>query len=175
MFEIIQFIKDSWYLITPVFFVDQTDEAVHLCGGRFKRIQKPGAHWKWPLWDKIIKKTMVTTTVTADQQSLSTRDGHSIVVEAVIKYKIVDLEMFYTEIYDAVDALCDTTQGVVFEVIRDTDWEDCPTEDTQKAAAKKVRAKAKRYGIEIEEVTFSSMDRIRTIRLMSGAVSGGVL
>lgn len=167
----IALLEKVWDDLRPYYMVEHVSQAVHLRFGKLLKITEPGIHFKVPFFDKIIPKVVVATTMSTPPQSLTTKDGVSVVVEAIVKYRIDDTRKLYENVHDSIDALSDTTQGAIFEEIRDRDWAECPTKETQLSVTRYVRKKNLTYGIYVLEVTFSTMDKLRTYRLITDSSS----
>lgn len=147
--------------------INQTDEGVRLRLGKFRSVLKPGFHWKISFADEILSHSVLWTTYSVPAQSLTTKDGKDVVVKSVIKYRVVDIQTFLLEVWDAIDAISDMTQGIVFDIVKDKTWEELQTIDLKPLITRKARLEAKRWGIEIETVTLSDLAKIRSIRLLS--------
>lgn len=171
--KLIDFLLSILDKLLPFTVVNQTDKGVRLRFGKFIQVTPPGFHWKIPFADEVIKHTVLWTTHSAPAQSLTTKDGKDIVVKAIVKYKIADIETFALEVWDAIDAISDMTQGIVFEIVRDKTWEELQSPDLKSLISRKARNEAKRWGIEIETVTLSDLARITSIRLLNDGVNIG--
>lgn len=165
--KLVDFILSIIYDVMPVFFVKEYDRGVLLRCGKFHRVVNPGLCWKIPFFDKIETKTVVTTTLSIPTQSLTTKDQKSIVAKTVVKYNIVDIQKFILDVWDGYDAISDTTQAIVKELIMEKTWEECLDNELDNTITKKVRAAVKQWGIEIEKVTLTDLGIIRSIRLFN--------
>lgn len=166
---LLQFI-DQLLPITPV---NQTDKGVRLRFGKFKEVLEPGWHYKHPFIDEVVKHTILWTTISLTSQSLTTKDGKDIVVKGVIKYRIADIQIFLLEVWDAIDAISDMTQGIIFDIVKEKTWDELQTLDLKPLITRKVRNEAKRWGIEVETVTLSDLAKIKSIRLLNDSGSIG--
>lgn len=165
--KLIDFVISIIDHINPFFIVREFQEAVFLRNGKFKKVLKAGFHLKLPFIDEYIQQHIMLTTLTLPAQSLVTKDGHNIVIKAVVKYRIVDVETFCLELFDSVDAISDISQGIIKNVIMGSDWEKCIDNDIDNLITKKVRTEIKKYGVEITQVTLTDIAKIRTIRLIN--------
>jgi membrane protease subunit HflK len=171
--KLIELISQFGQQLLPFLIVLQTDNGVRLRFGKFRGVLSPGWHWKIPFVDEIITHTIVWTTLSLSSQSLTTLDGKDIVVKGVIKYRIASIQIFSLEVWDAVDALSDMTQGIIFDIVKSKTWEECQTENMKTLITKKAKKEAERWGIEVETVTLSDLAKIRSIRLLNDAGSLG--
>lgn len=153
--------------ILPFKVVNQTDKGVLLRFGKFIKVLEPGIHPKIPFADEIIPHSVLWTTQSLPAQSLTTKDGKDVVVKAVIKYKVVNVETFLLEVWDAIDAISDMTQGIIFDTIKEKTWEELQITDLKKEITRKARSEAKRWGIEVETVTLSDLAKLTSIRLLN--------
>ena len=165
--KLIEIISNWWLQITPIIIIRDYEEAVLLRFGKFKSVLKPGMHFKIPMFDEVIDQHVVVTTLSLDAQSLYTRDKQNIVVKAVIKYKISDVKVFLLEIYDAQDALSDMSQGIIKNVIMSMSMDECTDSELDNTLTKKVRVEARKWGVEVQQVTLTDLAPIRSYRLIN--------
>jgi len=123
--------------VLPFAVVNQTDEGVRLRFGVFKSILKAGFHWKIPFADSIVTNSIVWTTMSLPAQSVTTKDGKSVVVKGIVKYRVSDIQVFVLDVWDAVDAISDMTQGVIFEIVKNKTWSECQSPDLKNVITKK--------------------------------------
>ena len=174
MFDrLIDFILEFFDQLVPFKVVNQTDKAVRLRFGKFKETLSEGFHWKIPFVDEIISHSVLWTTISLTSQSLTTKDQKDVVVKVVIKYRIVNIETFLLEVWDAIDAISDMTQGIVFDIIKEKTWDELQTADLKPLITRKAKNEAKRWGIEVETVTLSDLAKIKSIRLLNDSGSVG--
>lgn len=164
--KLIDFLIDMIDKFMPVFIVNQFDKAVLLRRGLYVKTLDGGIYFKIPFIDEVLTQTYVTTTMPLPAQSLTTKDGKSVVVKAIIKYNVFDVKILLLETWDAVDAISDITQGIIKDVILSSDMKDINAE-TDNAVTIKSRREAKKWGIEVEKVTFTNIGEIRSIRLFN--------
>jgi regulator of protease activity HflC (stomatin/prohibitin superfamily) len=157
--------------ILPVVIIPDYAEAVQLRFGRFKKVFKPGLHFKLPFVDEIIEQHVVVTTISLPAQSLYTKDKQNIVVKGVIKFKIAETKIFLLEVYDAQDALSDMTQSIIKNVIISMSLQECIDIEVDNILTKKVRAEAKKWGVEVQQVTLTDIAPIRSYRLINDTLS----
>jgi regulator of protease activity HflC (stomatin/prohibitin superfamily) len=165
--KLIEIISNWWLQITPIIIIRDYEEAVLLRFGKFKSVLKPGMHFKIPMFDEVIDQHVVVTTLSLDAQSLYTRDKQNIVVKAVIKYKISDVKTFLLEVYDAQDALSDMSQSIIKNVIMSMSMDECTDSELDNTLTKKVRVEARKWGVEVQQVTLTDLAPIRSYRLIN--------
>jgi regulator of protease activity HflC (stomatin/prohibitin superfamily) len=165
--KLIEIITNWWLQLTPIIIIRDYEEAVLLRFGKFKAVLKPGLHMKIPLFDEVIDQHVVVTTLSLDAQSLYTLDKQNIVVKGVIKYKISDVKVFLLEIYDAQDALSDMSQSIIKNIIMSMTMDECTDAELDNTLTKKVRVEARKWGVEVQQVTLTDLAPIRSYRLIN--------
>lgn len=153
--------------ILPFVIIRDYEQAVLLRFGKFNRVLLPGIHFKIPFFDEVIEQHVVTTTLSLDAQSLYTKDKQNIVVKGLIKYKIADVKIFLLEVYDAKDALSDMSQSIIKNVIMSMTMEECTDAEIDNTLTKKVRVEAKKWGVDVQQVTLTDLAPIRSFRLIN--------
>lgn len=165
--KLIEIITNWWLQLTPIIIIRDYEEAVLLRFGKFKSVLKPGMHVKIPLFDEVIDQHVVITTLSLDAQSLYTLDKQNIVVKGVIKYKIADVKTFLLEVYDAQDALSDMSQSIIKNVIMSMTMDECTDQELDNTLTKKVRVEARKWGVEVQQVTLTDLAPIRSFRFIN--------
>jgi len=165
--KLIEIITNWWLQLTPAIIIRDYEEAVLLRFGIFKKVLKPGIHFKIPLFDEVIDQHVVVTTLSLDAQSLYTKDKQNIVVKGVIKYKIADVKIFLLEVFDAQDALSDMSQSIIKNVIMSMSMDECTDSELDNTLTKKVRVEARKWGVEVQQVTLTDLAPIRSYRLIN--------
>lgn len=152
--------------LIPFFVVDPYQHAGVLRLGKYNRTCPPGFHWKIPFADRIVEIATCTTTLRLPPQTLTTKDGKSVVVTTIVKYNVADLQPYITDIFDQQDALADTTMGAVRACVREATLEDLVSEPPEHKIAITVRRHVKPYGINVQTVTFADLAAVRSFRLV---------
>lgn len=165
--KLIEIISHWWLQIVPFVIVRDYEEAVLLRFGRFNKLLKPGMHAKLPFFDEVIEQHIAITTLSLDAQSLYTKDKQNIVVKAVVKYKIADVKTFLLEVYDAQDAISDMSQSIIKNVIMSMTMEECTDMELDNTLTKKVRVEARKWGVEVQQVTLTDLAPIRSFRFIN--------
>ena len=160
---IIQWIEQ----LLPIVIIPSYEEGVRLSFGKFKKVLHPGIHFKIPFFDEILRQHVVVTTISLPAQSLYTIDKQNFVVKGVIKYKISDVKTFLLEVYDAKDALSDMTMSIIKNIVISIPAEKCIDPELDALLTKKARVEAKKWGVEIQQVTLTDVAPIRSYRMIN--------
>jgi regulator of protease activity HflC (stomatin/prohibitin superfamily) len=144
--------------------------------GRFNRLANPGFHWMCPLnVETLLYTSAVPETMNVGPQSLTTKDGASVIVGGVVTFSIEDAHKFLLEIEGGNQVIEDSTYGIVSRFVMDRTWAELGQIDIAGELTKAVRRQAKRYGVNVQTYQISDFTRSRSFRLMaspSGAAKG---
>lgn len=165
--KLIEILGSVWDRLIFFQVVKQYQQGAYLRFGKLKKIVNPGLYFKIPIFDEIEATHVLTTTMKLDAQSITTKDEKEVVVKGIIKYKIADLSIQYTGVYDAVDAIADISMGIIKNIIAKKNWTECKEETLDNEITKKVRTEAKKWGIEVESVTLSDLSRMKSFRFVT--------
>jgi regulator of protease activity HflC (stomatin/prohibitin superfamily) len=78
--------------------------------------------------------------------------------------------VFLLEVYDAQDALADMTQSIIKNIIIASSLEQCIDPDMDNTLTKKVRAEARKWGVDIQQVTLTDIAPIRSFRIINDTI-----
>jgi regulator of protease activity HflC (stomatin/prohibitin superfamily) len=165
--KLVELLTNWWMELKPIVIIRDYEEAVLLRFGKFKKLLKPGIHLKIPMFDEVIDQHVVVTTLSLDAQSLYTKDKQNIVVKGLVKYRIADVKIFLLEVYDAQDALSDMSSSIIKNVIMSMTLDECTDSELDNTLTKKVRVEARKWGVEVQQVTLTDLAPIRSIRLIN--------
>lgn len=168
--KLIDLLTTWWSYLMPAVIIPNYEQAVLLRNGKFKKVLQPGFHVKLPVFDEVISQHVVVTTLSLSAQSLYTKDRQNIVVKGVIKYKISDVKVFLLEVFDAQDALSDMTQSIIRNIVISLPLEQCIDPEIDNILTKKVRVEAKKWGVDIQQVTLTDIAPIRSFRIINDSI-----
>lgn len=167
---LIGWLKEIWSGLMPWAVVKEYSKGVKLRFGKFQKVLDPGFYWIIPFVDDVEACVHVTTTLDLPAQSVLTKDGESIVIKAVVKYSISDVEKFYCRVTDAIGALRDISMGSVYDVVKTMDWSELQEADLPALMTKEVRKQAFRWGMDVSRVTVTDLSKMKSIRLIGGSL-----
>lgn len=146
----------------------QYEKGVLLRFGQFKRVLEPGFHWCLPFhMDHVMVDNVVTRTVHLGAQSLTTNDGKSIVVSAIVTMSITDVKIAMLEVESIEHAMMDACYSAVSIHVDTSTWAQLHGEDAFKSLTAKCKRAGKRYGLEIERVQLADLAICRTYRTVT--------
>lgn len=164
--KFIEFLLQFWQRISPVTIIQHYEKGAVLRFGVFHRALDPGLHWKWPIAEEVIEAMASITTLRLPPQTLTTADDANVVISAIVKYQIVNVEPYVTLIWDQHDVLADTTMGAVRKAVSDLTWDELRTESPEKRIIEFVRKEVNQFGFKIHSITFTDLGRVRSLRLI---------
>lgn len=164
--KIIELITAWWEWFTPCVVIDAYQGAVVLRWGVYHRSWGPGLHWKWPIAEVPLTETTCLTTMRMAPQTLVTKDDASVVVAAIVKYQIVDMEPYATQIFDQRDVLADVTMGAIRAAVGECTYEELRASPPERKVLELVRSEVNRFGFKIHKVTFTDLGRVLSLRLL---------
>lgn len=154
----------SWFL--PFAVLDAFQEGVVLRLGNYHRTLEPGFHWIIPCGiERVIDDNVVPRTVNLQAQSLTTKDGVSVVVGGVVTASIYNIRKALLEVEAVDDALRDSCLGAISQAVHASTWEQLQAEEFATELTKACAKQATEYGIRIKRVQMSDLARVRAIRL----------
>lgn len=169
--RLIDFILSLIADVLPCLIIPVYNKALLLRAGKTYKVLDPGFHWKIPFLDKAEEHTVVTTTLSIKVQSCITSDGRQIAAKVIVKYSIDDIKKYVENISDAVDALSDLTQAKVMIIINARTFNECiDAESLSNILSIKVRADVKKYGINVEQTTFTDLVETPSYRLFMDGI-----
>lgn len=160
---VLQFIDD----LVPWVVIPHYDRGVRLRLGKPCGVLECGFHWKVPFADQILTHMIMPTTMNLSEQSVVTADGTAVVVKAVIKYEVENVERLLLEVNSASDALSDMAQGLIRDKLIAADWKDCNNDKITSDISRSIKIEAKKWGIRVLTVVLTDLSPMRSIRLLN--------
>jgi regulator of protease activity HflC (stomatin/prohibitin superfamily) len=126
-----------------------------------------GFHWLIPFGVEEVKyDTVVRQTSDLDVQSLTSKDGKFITLNAILVYTISDISKFLLEIDDGETDVQNMCYGVITDCVEAHNWDEICTTEFNKEVLKKCRAVCDNYcGVKLIHVKWSDKAVARNIRL----------
>lgn len=129
--------------------------------GKYHRNMKHGLNWKWPVLEVAMQVTSARESAVLREQTLTTKDGAQVTLRAVITYWIVDPKKYILECDSGQSVVNDVGCGVIADVIPElTADEILLGERVTEVLFRKVRARAKKWGVDVDY--FGLVDRVKT-------------
>jgi regulator of protease activity HflC (stomatin/prohibitin superfamily) len=147
--------------------LNQYEQGVLLRLGKFVKVLEPGLTWKWPFGiDTCLEESVVPTTHTLGNESITSKDGKGVGFHAIITYRVRDIKKALLEVADTDHAVRDSCSGEIGRVLREHTWCDIVGSDILEELTSACRKRGFRYGIEIMSVQLAGLALVKSIRLM---------
>lgn len=156
------------FIPRPLLLADY-EAGVRITIGRINKEISSGMFWYVPLFQKIIYMEVQTQVVDLRGQSVQTKDGSSVVVSGAIQYKIEDITKAIFNVQDVDKSLETLALGIILEYIKNKSLEECQDiTSLKREICNGIHQAAEEWGILIEEVYITDLDKARNIRLIGG-------
>lgn len=168
--KLVQFLIDIIDLFRFWVVIDQYERAVQLRLGKFKRELEPGFWFQIPLHiDRTLHANVTVETAHVGPQSVTTKDGKEVVLGSVVTYHIENIRTFLLDVEGGHQVIEDSTLGTQAEYVRSKTWDELCIMNVGNELAKRVRNRAKRYGVAVDDVQLSDLTRSKSLRLIQDA------
>ena len=147
----------------PFVIIEQWNAAVQLRYRKWIKNLSGGIHFKIPFFDSVIECPVITQSVNLPSQTLTTLDEESIVLKAIIRYRVSNIQTYLLSVMHANDVLIDTTQGIIRDVVEMTTWPGLV--DVNSQITNEVKEYVVKWGIEIEAVTITDLGIVKSFRI----------
>lgn len=150
-----------------LFVIDQYDMGVVLRFGKYSRTVGPGLHFIVPFGiEESLEDTVVRTTSYLDTQTVTSIDGKSVNISAILVYKIGNIKRWLLEVDDAEDALHDMTYGIISELAENKAWAEIMRPAFMDEVTRMVQDEAITWGARVEAVKLADRVQSKSLRLM---------
>jgi len=140
-------------------------------GNNCKQINS-GWYLYWPLIQRIVWMEIQTQVVDLRNQSVRTKDGKSTVVSGAIQYSIKDVSKAILNVQDVDKSLEVLALGIILEFVKNKTLEECQNINALKDEIKKgIKEAAQGWGLKIEKVYITDLDKARNIRLLTNKLN----
>jgi regulator of protease activity HflC (stomatin/prohibitin superfamily) len=158
----------SWYAYLVPWAILRDDQVgLVLRLGRVRRTMVKGWNWKWPIIESVMIETSALDSIVLREQSLTTRDGVAVTVRGVITYRVVDPQRYIIDVDNPLTVINDAVTIAIGELVPELDApEVLQGGGFQSSLTRRVRARAKQWGIEVQSVGLADRTRARALRLM---------
>jgi membrane protease subunit HflC len=152
-------------LYASAFIVHQNEQALVLEFGKLKRIVKePGLNWKLPVVETVDIFDKRILDLDAASQEVTASDQKRLIVDAFVRYKIVDPLKFYQTLrYEGAvrSRMGPITESALRRVLGGSTFQDLvrdKREELMKKIAAQVNHEGKEFGLEVVDVRIKRAD-----------------
>ncbi len=168
--KLIDILREIWSELIPIEVIHPYNGGIQLRMGRFLRVLEGGKwYWKIPFADATMTDHVVPRTERLTGLATTTVDGKAIGFDAVITYRISDIQKALLEVSALKDAIADSCAGIVGTELSNTTWTDIVHGNTVDALTAACRKRGWKWGVEIQQVQLTGVAPVKNLRVsMSG-------
>jgi len=163
-------------IVGGIRIINQGNEALVERFGRYQRKLGPGISFIFPLLDYIVLRDSIREQILdIPKQGAITRDNVSIDIDAIVLWRILELEKTYYSVEDVEKSLTESVTTEIRSTIGRIDFEEVFSSTTQvnKTVLKNIERKAQRWGVEIRDIELQEItppaDVRRSMQLQQAA------
>lgn len=164
--KLLDFIVSIWNDLIPIAVLNSYTGAVQIRLGKTLRVLEGGGwYWKIPFADYILHDVVVPRTERLTGLATTTSDGKAIGFDAVVTYRISDIQKALLEVHDLKDAIADSCAGIIGTELNNAVWADIIHGNTVDALTKACRARGWKWGVEIQLVQLTGVAPVKNLRV----------
>lgn len=160
-----QVFEKFWDYIRPWEVIDPFERGVLVRLGKYKRNLNPGFHLKIPFIDYVYSAVVTPDTMNTAPVTLTTTDGKSVSIGAVIEFQIEDIYKYMLCTNEPRSNIHDIILGAISEEIEDRDWDEIKKKITKNAVHRKISKKGEEMGIKITDFYFTDKCQVRPFKI----------
>lgn len=146
--------------------VQPWEQAIRVRLGKHVRRLVPGIHLRIPIIDVVHTQTSAWRATHIPTQTLSTRDGATVVTGGNVGYVIADIEALYRTLHHAEDTISQVSSAAIAEQVQAIDKAELTPELVAKRAGDVVREKLAAFGLADVDLRITDFAFVRVHRLV---------
>lgn len=164
--KLLDFLVSIWRELIPVTVLHPYIGGVQLRMGRVLRVLEPGGwYWKVPFVDDVLTDHVVPRTERLTGLATTTSDGKAIGFDAVVTYRISDIQKATLEVHDLKDAIADSCAGIIGTELSNMAWMDIVHGNTVESLTASCRRRGWKWGVEIQQVQLTGVAPVKNLRV----------
>ncbi len=162
-------------VIPRLVLIRRTHAGVVFCRDQVRPL-KPGLHIYWPIWSEVQKICTVRQTLNLSYQCLISKDLESVVVAAIVVYRIDNAVAALTETDNIQDTIHDVAMNALRRVVNGCTFSEIHTNKRETTSDKKqsidsllrqrLQVDLASYGVVVERAFLSDISRPLFVRLL---------
>jgi len=159
-FVIVLIIVVLLFILSGIKVVNQYERGVVLTLGRFTGIKTPGLRVVVPIFQTIRKVDVRSTPIDVPKQEVITRDNVTVGVEAVVYFRVVDVEKAVLETVNYTYATSQFAQAALRDVAGSAELDGLLSnrEEMSKQIKEIVDAETVKWGVDVENVKLQNIE-----------------
>jgi regulator of protease activity HflC (stomatin/prohibitin superfamily) len=164
--KLIDILREIWSELIPIEVIHPYNGGIQLRMGRpLRTLAGGGWYWKLPFADHILTECMVPRTERLTGLATTTVDGKAVGFDAVITYKVSDIQKSLLEVNDMKDAIADTCAGIIGTELSNAGWDDIVHGNTVESLTAACRKRGWKWGVEIQQVQLTGVAPVKNLRV----------
>lgn len=148
-----------WVIVAP------WEQALRVRAGKRTAVLGAGIYLRIPFIDVVYRQTVRRRPCTLPTQTMTTADGKTLTIGAVVGYSINDIRKLYDTLHDADATLVNMTASAIAREVAGRRLEDCSPATIAELASNHLRFE--KYGLSAGVVQITDWAVIRAYRLIS--------
>lgn len=165
------FLRAVTAVVTPWIVLAPWESGLRIRLGKNVVLLRPGFNWVIPGIDRVCVQTNRLRVSMMQMQTMSTRDGRTLILSANISYAIEDIRRLYDSLHHAEDTIKSIAAEAVAEAVLSV-ADPTPMSVTEYATNKLVRLNG--YGLRDVSLCLTDFAFVRVYRLVSDQKWGGI-
>ncbi len=123
----------------------------------------------WPFWTHMTTCPIVRQVMDIEPQTMTTKDGKSVIIAGVCSYHITDHKTYLTENFEAEHSLDEAVAACLREVVIGKTWDEIQNNDrktTDNALGREAGKMLEEFGVTVERVRLTSFAQAKVINII---------
>ncbi len=164
--KLLEILQAAWDQLIPIEVMYPYNGGVQLRMGKTLRVLEGGGwYWKIPFVDHVISDHTVPRTERLTGLATTTQDGKAIGFDAVITYRISDVQKALLEVADLKDAIADSCAGIIGTELSNVSWAHIINGDMVDSLTGACRKRGWKWGVEIQLVQLTGVAPVKNLRV----------
>lgn len=147
-------------IISGIKIVNQYERGVVLTLGKYTGMRDPGLRIVIPVFQRMIKIDTRITPIDVEKQEVITRDNVTMVVDAVVYFRVKDSSKAFLETTNYIYATIQFAQAALRDVVGNADLDELLSnrEEISRRIKEIVDAETDKWGIDVENVKLQNIE-----------------
>lgn len=164
--KLLEFLSSIWSDLMPIAVLAPYNAGVQIRMGKLLRVLPAGGwYWKVPFADRIYSEFIVPRTERLTGLATTTSDGKAIGFDAVITYRVSDIQKALLDVHDLKDAIADSCAGIIGTELNIRSWASIIHGDTVDELTAACRKRGWKWGVEIQLVQLTGVAPVKNLRV----------
>ena len=147
-------------IVSGIKIVDQYERGVVLTLGKYTGMRDPGLRVVIPVFQRMIKIDTRITPIDVEKQEVITRDNVTMIVDAVVYFRVKDSAKAYLETTNYIYATVQFSQAALRDVVGNADLDELLSnrEEISRQIKEIVDLETDKWGIDVENVKLQNIE-----------------